>query len=63
MSNVTVFGSKMLNGIFGNIDGTRIVTEDCHYSLTDAIVTQHLFHPKQLSVVTTYSYVFGLGCG
>lgn len=63
MSNVNVFGSRMLNRIFGNIDCTHIVTENGHGPLIDAIVTQHLLHPKQLSAATADSYVFGFGRG
>ncbi|CAA3026215.1 Hypothetical predicted protein, partial [Olea europaea subsp. europaea] len=37
ISNVNVFCSRVLNRMFGNVDSTHVVTEDCHGFLTDVI--------------------------
>jgi hypothetical protein len=36
---------RMLNWVFGNIDGTYVVTVDGHGVLSESIVTQKFLHP------------------
>ena len=44
-----MFSSKMKNMIFENINNTRVVTINIHSTLLNAIVTKHLFHPKEFN--------------
>ena len=45
MSNLYMFGSKMLNRILRDINGTGIVTIDCKMLLTNTIIMEEFFHP------------------
>ena len=45
MSNLYVFGSRMLNRIFRDINGTDIVTIDCKMLLTNTIIMEEFLHP------------------
>ena len=45
MSNLYVFGSRMLNQILRDINGTDIVTIDSEMFLTDTIITEEFLHP------------------
>ena len=45
MSNLYVFGSRMLNWILRDINGTGIVTIDCKMLLTDTIIMDEFLHP------------------
>ena len=45
MSNLYVFGSRMLNQIFRDIHGTGIVTIDGEMLLTNTIIMEEFFHP------------------
>ena len=45
MSNLYVFGSRMLNRILRDVDGTGIVTIDGEMLLTNAIIMKEFLHP------------------
>jgi hypothetical protein len=45
MSDVNVLGTRVLNRILGNIDGTCVVTIDNHGILSESIITQKFLHP------------------
>ena len=45
MSNLYVFGSRMLNWILRDIDGTGIVTIDGKMLLTNTIIMEEFLHP------------------
>ena len=45
MSNLYVFGSRMLNRILRDINGTSIVTIDCKMLLTNTIIMEEFLHP------------------
>ena len=45
MSNLYVFGSRMLNRILRDINGTGIVTIDCKMLLTNTIIMEEFLHP------------------
>jgi hypothetical protein len=45
MSNVNVLGTRVLDWILENIDGTCIVKFDIHGILSESIITQQLLHP------------------
>ena len=45
MSNLYVFGSKMLNWILRDVDGTGIVTIDGEMLLTNTIIMEEFLHP------------------
>ena len=45
MSNLYVFGPKMLNRILRDINGTGIVTIDSEMFLTNTIITEEFLHP------------------
>ena len=45
MSNLYVFGSRMLNRIFRDVHGTSIVTIDGEMLLTNTIIMEEFFHP------------------
>ena len=45
MSNLYVFGSRMLNRIFRDINGTVIVTIDSEMFLTNTIIMEVFLHP------------------
>jgi hypothetical protein len=45
MSDVYVLGTRVLNWILENIDGTCVVTVDGHGVLSESIVTQKFLHP------------------
>ena len=45
MSNLYVFGSRMLNQILKDIDGTGIVTIDGEMLLTNTIIMEEFLHP------------------
>ena len=45
MSNLYVFGSRMLNRIFRNVDGTGIVTIEGEVLLTNTIIIKEFLHP------------------
>ena len=45
MSNLYVFGLRMLNWILRDVDGTGIVTIDGEMLLTNAIIMEEFLHP------------------
>ena len=45
MSNLYVFGSRMLNRILRDINGTGIVTIDSKILLTNTIIMEEFLHP------------------
>ena len=45
MSNLYVFGSRMLNWILRDINGTSIVTIDSKMLLTNTIIMEEFLHP------------------
>ena len=45
MSNLYVFGSRMLNQILKDVDGTSIVTIDGEMLLTNTIIMEEFLHP------------------
>ena len=45
MSNLYVFGSRMLNRIFRDVDGIGIVTIDGEMLLTNTIIMEEFLHP------------------
>ena len=45
MSNFYVFGSRMLNRILRDVDGTGIVTIDGEILLTNTIIMEEFLHP------------------
>ena len=45
MSNLYVFGSRMLNRILRDINGTGIVTIDSKMLLTNTIIMEEFLHP------------------
>ena len=45
MSNLYVFGSRMLNRILRDVDGTGIVTIDGEILLTNTIIMEEFLHP------------------
>ena len=45
MSNLYVFGSRILNRILRDVNGTGIVTIDSEMFVTDTIITEEFLHP------------------
>ena len=45
MSNLYVFGLRMLNLILKDVDGTGIITIDGEMLLTNTIITKEFLHP------------------
>ena len=45
MLNLYVFGSRMLNRILRDVDGTSIVTIDSEMLLTNIIIMEEFLHP------------------
>ena len=45
MSNLYVFGSRMLNQIVRNVNGIGIVTIDAEMLLTNTIIMEEFLHP------------------
>ena len=45
MSNLYVFGSRMLNQILRNVNGTGIVTIDSKMLLINTIIIEEFLHP------------------
>ena len=45
MSNLYVFGSRMLNRILRDVNGTGIVTVDSKMLLTNTIIIEEFLHP------------------
>ena len=45
MSNLYVFGSRMLNWVLRDVDGIGIVTVDSNMFLTNTIIMEEILHP------------------
>ena len=45
MSNLYVFGSRMLNRVLRDVDGTGIVTIDSNMFLTNTVIMEKFLHP------------------
>ena len=45
MSNLYVFGSRMLNRVFRDVNGTGIVTVDSEMFLTNIVIMEKFLHP------------------
>ena len=45
MSNLYVFGSRVLNRVLRDVDGTGIVTVDSEMFLTNTIIMKKFLHP------------------
>ena len=45
MSNLYVFGSRMLNWALRDVDGTGIVTVDSEMFLTNTVIMEKFLHP------------------
>ena len=56
--DLNMFSTRVLNRIFGDVDGTDIVTIYDEMLLTNTIIKKQFLHPKELSATTTYNNVF-----
>ena len=63
MSDLNVFGPRVLNMIFRDIDGTGIVIIDSKMFLTNIIIKKKFLHPKKLGATAISSNVFNLSSG
>ena len=63
MSNLNVFGSRMLNQILRDVDGTGIVTIDGEMLLINTIIMEEFLHPLKLGATTTDSDVLSFCSG
>ena len=45
MLNLYVFGSRMLNQVLKDVDGTGIVTVDSEMFLTNTVIMEKFLHP------------------
>ena len=50
----------MKNRIFGNVNSIRVVAMDIHSTLLNAIITEYLFHPKELGIINFDSFPIGV---
>ena len=58
VSDLNMFSTRVLNRIFGDVDGTNIVTIYDEMLLTNTIIKKQFLHQKELSATTTYNNVF-----
>ena len=58
MTSFYVFSLRMKNEIFGNVNSTRVVTMNTHSTFLNAIIVEHLFHPKELDTTTPCDNIF-----
>ena len=63
MSNLYVFGLKILNWILRDVDGTGIVTIDGEMLLTNTIIMEEFLHPQELGATATGSDVLSFCSG
>ena len=63
MSNLNVFGSRMLNQILTDVDGTGIVTIDGEMLLINTIIMEEFLHPLKLGATATDSDVLSFCSG
>ena len=57
MLNLYVFGSRMLNRILRDVNGTSIVTVDSKMLLTNTIIIEEFLHPQELGATATSSNI------
>ena len=63
MSNLYVFGSRMLNWVLRDVDGTSIVTVDGKMFLINTIIMGQFLHPQKLGATVTGSDVLSFCSG
>ena len=63
MSNLYVFGSRMLNRILRDVNGIGIVTVDSKMLLTNIIIMEEFLHPKELGATATGNNVLSFSSG
>ena len=63
MSNLNVFGSRMLNQILRDVDGAGIVTIDGEMLLINTIIMEEFLHPLKLGATATDSDVLSFCSG
>ena len=61
--NFYMFSSRIKKKVFGNINLIRVVTINIHSTLLNAIVIEHLFHPKKLGTTISCGNIFHLNNG
>ena len=62
MSNLYMFGSRMLNRILRDVNGTGIVTIDSKMLLTNTIIMEEFLHLLELGATAIGSYVLSFSC-
>ena len=63
MLNLYVFGSRMLNRILRDVNGTGIVTIDSKMFSTNTIIMEEFFHPQELGATAFGSNVLNFCSG
>ena len=63
MFNFYVLGSKMLDWIFGETNGTSIVAFNWNMIHGNAKILYLLLYPQNLCTITTHVFVFCFGYG
>ena len=63
MSNLYVFGSRMLNRILRDVNGIGIVTIDGEMLLINTIIMEEFLHPLELGATATDSDVLSFCSG
>ena len=55
MLNFNIFSLRMKDKIIRDVYSTQVVTHDIHDVLLNAIVTEHLLHPKKMDTTSYYN--------
>ena len=63
ISNLYMFGSRMLNQILTDVDGTGIVTIDGEMLLINTIIMEEFLHPQELGATATDNNVLSFCSG
>ena len=63
VSYLHMFCSRMLNRIFGDVNGIGIVTINGKMFLTNTIIKEEFLHPQKLGAIATDNNVFILSSG
>ena len=63
MLNLYVFGSRMLNRILKDVNGTGIITIDGEMLLTNTIIMEEFLHPQELGATATGNDVLNFYSG
>ena len=63
VSYLHMFCSRMLNRIFGDVNGIGIVTINGKMLLTNTIIKEEFLHPQKLGTIATDNNVFILSSG